>query len=250
MSSPETPLVECSMVMQIGDQVVDAKVRLPASPVRVQDLLPIFYGVANAVVSVAEDSVQAKGAAISCRAGCGACCRQPVPISQSEARFIAALVAEMPEERRQRVLHRFAEVQARLEATGDWDKAREFQQLGGEAQRLEFGLKYFHADIPCPFLEDESCSIHQARPAACREYLVVSPAENCKTPTRETIDMLALPCKPSLTLYCFEDCVGRDRPRYLLLSTALDWAARHADVPQPALRGPQLLENFLRKLTA
>jgi Fe-S-cluster containining protein len=242
-------MVECSMVMQIGDQVVDAKVRLPGGPVRVQDLLPVFYGVTNAVVSVAEDSVKAAGQEISCRAGCGACCRQPVPISQSEARFIANVVAAMPEERRDHVLRRFAEVQARLEATGDWQNAREFQQLGSEAARVEFGLKYFHADIPCPFLEDESCSIHQQRPAACREYLVTTPAENCKTPGPENIRMVGLPRKPSLVLYRFEDCVGGDTPRYLLLSTALDWVARHMDTPQATLPGPKLMENFLRKVS-
>lgn len=249
MSSPDNRLVECSMVMKIGDQVVDAKVRLPKGPVRVQDLLPIFYGVTNAVVSVGEDSVKAAGKEISCRAGCGACCRQPVPISQSEARFIAALVAEMPEERRQHVQQRFADVQAQLEAAGDWEGARDFQQLGSEEARVEFGLKYFHAGIACPFLEEESCSIHQYRPAACREYLVTSPAENCKSPGPETIRMVALARKPSIVLYRFEDCVGHDAPRYLLLSTALDWVARHGDDPQASLPGPQLMENFLRKVS-
>jgi Fe-S-cluster containining protein len=39
--------------------------------------------------------------------------------------------------------------------------------------------------MPCPFLEDESCSIHPDRPLVCREYLVTSPAELCAGPRRK-----------------------------------------------------------------
>ncbi len=42
--------------------------------------------------------------------------------------------------------------------------------------------RYFHLGIACPFLEDESCSIHADRPISCREYLVTSPAVNCADP--------------------------------------------------------------------
>ena len=41
------------------------------------------------------------------------------------------------------------------------------------------------ARIACPFLEDESCSIHPQRPVSCREFLVTSPAENCFAAVRE-----------------------------------------------------------------
>ena len=37
------------------------------------------------------------------------------------------------------------------------------------------GREYFQLGIPCPFLEEESCSIYHDRPITCREYLVTSP---------------------------------------------------------------------------
>ena len=51
-----------------------------------------------------------------------------------------------------------------------------------------------------PVLENESCSIHQARPLACREYLVTSPSEYCSNPSAATVNKIDLLIKPSRTL--------------------------------------------------
>ena len=58
----------------------------------------------NAVVAAAE-----AGKAISCHKGCGACCRQLVPISRTEGERLVTLVDAMPEPRRAAVLARFAD---------------------------------------------------------------------------------------------------------------------------------------------
>src|SRR5260221_92883 len=50
--------------------------------------------------------------------------------------------------------------------------------------------------IACPCLEDESGSIHPDRPMACREYLVTSPAENCRTPRADNIEKVTLEADP------------------------------------------------------
>ena len=64
------------------------------------------------------------------------------------------------------------------------------ERLPAETQR-RLGLEYFKPQIPCPFLEDESCSIYAERPFVCREYLVTSPAENCTTLNEGTIEGVA-----------------------------------------------------------
>ena len=59
------------------------------------------------VVGVAVEDAVAEGETISCKKGCGACCRQLVPISQVEARRIRDLVEAMPEALA--LAHRFSE---------------------------------------------------------------------------------------------------------------------------------------------
>ena len=63
---------------------------------------------------------------------------------------------------------------------------------------------YFALGIPCPFLEEESCSIHPDRPLVCREYLVTSPAELCAGPTQEGVTPVPVP-KVSLAARGLQD---------------------------------------------
>lgn len=109
---------------------------------------------------------------ISCAKGCGACCRQLVPISPPEAFMIADLVAAFPAERRGAVLDRMASIRARLDALGFNEKFRteHFKAVA---------VEYFRLGESCPFLEDEACTIYGDRPFVCREFLVTSPSAFC-----------------------------------------------------------------------
>lgn len=165
---------------------------VPMGEVPMEALLPAFRAAADAIVGHAAARSAADGAPVSCAKGCGACCRQLVPVGPAEARRIAALVEGLPEPRRTEVRRRFADALARLEAAGLLDVLR-----GGvtweSARARDLGIAYFRAGAACPFLEDESCSIYEERPIACREYLVTSPAACCSAPTPETVRTVHLP---------------------------------------------------------
>ena len=180
--------------LTIGDRRLNTKVTVPAGPTQLIDLLPIVDRVADAIVDSAVDEAAQQGRTVSCKKGCGACCRQLVPISEVEARQIRDLVAGFDEPRRSHVLARFAEARRRLEESGLLDKLLARAEWN-EAVFMEIGMAYFHQGIACPFLEEESCSIHLDRPVTCREYLVTSPAANCACPTKDNIEMVALPTK-------------------------------------------------------
>jgi Fe-S-cluster containining protein len=151
------------------------------------DLLTPARELTRQATDAAIAQVVEKGETISCKAGCGACCRQLVSVSTVEAVRLARVVAEMPEPRRSAVRDRFAAAVRRLESVGllDPEHPRGDRSLLAEAlpddaaARTATALKYFAAGVPCPFLEDESCSIHPERPVVCREYHVTSPPEEC-----------------------------------------------------------------------
>jgi Fe-S-cluster containining protein len=48
-------------------------------------------------------------------------------------------------------------------------------------ERLEHGLpeQYFNLNMPCPFLDNNQCLIHDVRPLTCVAYYSVSPLELC-----------------------------------------------------------------------
>jgi Fe-S-cluster containining protein len=219
--------------LKVWDDQVEMEMTLPAGQTRLEGLLPVFQKVADAFVDIAVQRAGAEGRAVSCRKGCGACCRQLVPISEVEARRIGRLVEELPEPRRQEIRTRFERARERLSEAGLLPKLEDRESFA-DGDALSFGRTYFQLGIPCPFLEDESCSIHADRPIACREYLVTSPAANCADPKPGVIDMVELPGKV-WTALARADSAGR-ASRFIAwvpLVLAPDWAAKHPDASEP-----------------
>lgn len=241
------PSATADIRLSIGGEPFHFAITVPTGPARTRDLLPIFRGLAEAVVGVAVRDVERQGQTISCCKGCGACCRQMVPISESEAWALARLVDAMPEPRRSDVRARFAEAFHQLSEAGLPDQLAALPGASGEELR-PIGLAYFRLGIPCPFLEDESCSIHPDRPVACREYLVTSPARECARPTPETVRTVPLPAAVGSAVRALDKQNAASRSGWLPLAFALEWAAAHPD--EPASRpGTELIQEFFKRLT-
>lgn len=210
-------------------------------------LLPVFRALAENIVSVAVSEQEAQGRKITCKKGCGACCRQLVPVSASEARRIRDYMEEMPEPRRAEVKRRFAASREALREAEILPRLSSGEGLSRDELR-SLGLDYFRLGIPCPFLEEESCSIYAERPIACRQYLVTSPAENCAEPTRGVVAVVPLPGRVSSALMRAELSRGDSTDRWLALALAPEWADAHPDLPRPR-PGPELLGDLFEELT-
>jgi Fe-S-cluster containining protein len=244
---PEAGRVPFHIELKAFGQTIDADTSVPNARMRVADLLPILLTFDSAVVSLGADRAESEGKKISCRAGCGACCRQLVPISEAEALYLDELVAAMPAEEQAEVRARFEQA---IEALGEdlIGRLRETSKLKEKDARREIGKEYFARKVPCPFLKDESCSIHPHRPMSCREYLVTSPAANCMAPGPDTIAPVPMPAQLSTILYCFADGEGKAPTRWIPLVLALEWAKCNR-AAQPYYFGPELFGNFLKRVT-
>jgi Fe-S-cluster containining protein len=195
------------VVLKVGGYPVEMELTVPAPPVKPHRMLPIFQQMTNSIVSMSEDAVREAGEEISCKMGCGACCRQPVPIAETEVYQIAALVEDMPEPRRTVIKQRFIDANKHFAEMGWFDRIAELAKRAKPENENYISkdlahetMGYFHEGIACPFLENESCSIHESRPLSCREYLVTSPAENCAKPTAESIEKVPLLLHPSRSM--------------------------------------------------
>jgi Fe-S-cluster containining protein len=235
--------VTAQMVLTLSGVRVGVEITVPTRAVGLGELLPTFGSLAGTIVDQAERVEVAEGRAVSCRKGCGACCRQLVPIAEVEARRLRDLVEALPEPRRSEVLARFAEAGRRLEEAGLRDPILHREHLTRDQAR-SIGMDYFRLGIPCPFLEDESCSIHEVRPIACREYLVTTPAEHCARPSAESVRCVPLPGKASEALRKVGATSGAP---WVPLSLALDWVKDHPDNPPPR-PGPEWVDEFIKHL--
>ncbi len=140
---------------------------------------------------------------------------------------------ELPEPRRTEVRGRFERARERLAEAGLLAKLENPEHFE-EGEVRAFGLAYFHLGIPCPFLEEESCSIHADRPISCREYLVTSPAANCADPKPGAIDRVELAGKVWTALARAGASGPPERVyRWVPLVLAPEWAAAHPDASEP-----------------
>jgi len=236
------PVLEGDFALSISGEAAAFHVEVPDGPTTLEALLPVFQGLSNEIARRAAVKAVSAGERISCRAGCGACCRQAVPVAEAEARHIAALVAAMPEPRRGEIRTRFEAAERRLEETA---LASRMVDMPDGKTVIDVGTSYFRLGVPCPFLEAESCSIHPDRPLRCREHLVTSPAVACAALIPEAIKMAPLAGAPSLAL--FKVGAQHTPAGWLLLTQALSFAERHPE-PSPARPAPTWIGAVVDRL--
>ena len=237
-----------NVTIRIGGHPLSMQMTVPARPVKIRRMLPIFHQMSNLFVGLGIDAAVAEGGTISCKAGCGACCRQPVPIAETEAYQIAEMVGNMPEPRRSEIKKRFDDACEHFKKIGWFEKLDKTVGLDSEERNKLIG-DYFREGIPCPFLENESCSIHKDRPLSCREYLVTSPAEYCADPEANKIQMVNLPTKPSAKLFALTKSENLNPVvNFVPLILSLAWA-KSCDESENEKPGEEWMADFFRELS-
>ncbi|THB76602.1 MAG: hypothetical protein D6B25_09315 [Desulfobulbaceae bacterium] len=137
---------------------------------------------------------------IACRKGCGVCCTQDVMTTSIESDLIIDFVRENSMERW------FVEkLEGHLPGLHHKPTTNEFAQACLSGQDIDPGSGSFSET--CPFLEDDLCSIYEARPFGCRSFFSTTP------------------CKPGSSAAV---------PRFLMSgATAIDQIIEHLDQGSP-----------------
>ena len=239
--------VTAKIDLSVGGRVLGLTIRVPAGPIHPEELLPLYQQLSNALVEASEQDVINEGKTISCRKGCGACCRQLVPITQMEARHLSRLIEAMPEPRRTAVRERFAEARRRLEEAGLLEPLLQPESLS-EEELHEVGRAYLGLRLPCPFLEEESCSIHPDRPLICREYLVTSPPENCAGPVGTPIRKVKIHGRVADAVAEMGGTGSGSRAPWAPLVVAPEWVQGHPD-RTPHRTGPEIVTDLFARLS-
>jgi len=241
--------------LRIGREQVRLSIRIPEAPLSLVDLLPLLNSLTELTTAVAGREAAAAGRPVRCAPGCGACCRQLVPIAPAEAIALRATIAGLEPRHRERVEARFTAATRQFLTSGLTEQLAASDPTGRDrpqvpVSRRRLGLEYFAQAIPCPFLEQESCSIHPHRPLACREYLVASDPSHCARPASDTVAVVELPRRLSQLLLKLGAELAPEQPRWLPLSLALQSACfNEALVAQARQPGPLLFERIIAWLT-
>lgn len=163
--------------------------------------------------------------------------------------MLAELVDEMPEARRSALKERFKRNEAAMSKFGFVDRLEKLRGAAlDEAGQREIAKEYLSLWIDCPFLEDETCSIHADRPAICREFSVTSAPENCWDPFN--LPSTRLPVSVNLTealAHVSSKLLGKPLGA-IPLPLALDWAEEHRELSRRAAPGRKLVNELIKHL--
>lgn len=223
----------------------------PAGFVSITAIVPLSQRLGDEAHALEERDAAAAGETISCKKGCAACCRMLVPVSAPEAFALNELIEQLPEERRHRLLQKVADARRRLEEAGLLDRLNEITESDrpfSDEELQPINQDYYALRMPCPFLEDELCSIYENRPAACRELLVTTPAELCQDLASNPVHPIPVSIRMSTVLGLLWSELTGEAPKLIPLPIALDWAEKHAETEHRVWKGSHLLEHTLEKI--
>jgi Fe-S-cluster containining protein len=235
--------------LTVLDRPIVIEDHVPVGAVRPDELLPFMYHVDNAAIGAAITKSEAAGKHISCKKGCSACCRaQPVPVTPAEAHALARLVETLPEPRRSEVRARFEDRVARAKAAGLFDLLIREVPIEDKDQAHSVAQYYFSLGLSCPFLEDDACSIHPARPFVCRQYLVTSNPALCTDPLANKVEVVPMPVKAAGALLVAAEPVAGRPQMTVPLVVALEYDARHREELDRTGDAELILRRWLAEL--
>jgi Fe-S-cluster containining protein len=223
----------------------------PEGAARLDEILPVFRKMDDAVIDRAIARVEAAGEKVSCAKGCSACCRaQPVPVTPPEAAALWRLVASLPEPRQAQVRAAFANRVARLRAAGLYDTLLYREQSLSREEARDLAHRYFRLGLVCPFLVDDACSIYEDRPFVCRQYLVTSPVPLCSDPLNKPVKPVPMPLRFATgMLTVAEQSFGRTQHTVPLV-LALEYAQAHCEELDCQFDGRETFERFMKALAS
>ena len=229
---------------------ITTAVEVPTGFVPVTAIVPLIRRLGEEAQALEVARLSDAGKTPSCHKGCAACCRMLVPLSAPEAFALREWVASRPTEQQVLIAARFAETKSRLVAQGLWQRLSELCTAPGQPNDgvlEELNREYYALRMPCPFLEEEVCTIYDERPAACRELLVTSPPECCDDLINNPVEPILAPVMVSTVLGLLWQELGKSSTRLIPLPVALEWARSHEQENQQTWKGVELLDGALDK---
>ncbi|MDD4924646.1 MAG: YkgJ family cysteine cluster protein [Dehalococcoidales bacterium] len=120
-----------------------------------------------------EETLTANSETLSCYKGCSRCCSLFIGASVQEAEAIVYYLYQN-EDKLQRFLETYPVWREKVRASGDL-----FRKPTAGDKSIGDLAAYARLKIPCPFLQDDACSIYEVRPFVCAGLIVTTPPEWC-----------------------------------------------------------------------
>ncbi len=167
----------------IAGETMQFRIGVTEEQMKLADIVPLAQLVEKKIIEEVIARIERDGGRVTCRRGCSACCSYLVPVSVPEAFWLREeILAKGQSQRRQMV--RTCLLASRRILKHEPPKLFLSQKPGTPEGLSDVDLIsswYKNLKVACPFLDNEICTIYEARPLACREHFVKGSASVCKS---------------------------------------------------------------------
>ena len=249
--SNHTAVEHFEISLQTPSGEISTAVGVPTSFVPITAILPLMRSLGEEAQVLEQRRLLQDGERVSCEKGCAACCRMLVPISVPEAFALTNTIDRLDQNERNRLLSKLDQAQQQLARAG---MLKQLSSLADSSEPLSdeaiepLNRAYYALRMPCPFLDNETCSIYADRPAACRELAVTSPATECQDMTTQTVQPVPVAVRLSTALSLLWADLTGTAPRLIPLPLAVDLARRHKEEQTNQWTGTELFEKAMDKI--
>lgn len=242
----ETTRIEAQLA--IFDQPMRVSVAVDNHLAGLADVVVLARMLADRIVEATRRNCAVNGLDVPCRCGCAHCCRYLVPMSVPELMLLAREMpmvgaAELPG-----VLARITEAESTLALAGR-PPAPEATLTLSDGTTLNpteaIGHWYWQLGLDCPFLLDDVCLTYPRRPISCRQHLVTSTAEYCRSfqPGKGRIRNVPVDCCHGLALLAAE--LEQSPLESVMLPMAMRWISTNQHRIDRKWPRPVLFGRFL-----
>ncbi len=249
MPSASQPL---NLSMQTISGELEAHVTVPTGFIPITEVVPVVRSLSEQAQGLEVAKVVHSGNDISCKKGCSACCQGiMIPVSPPEALALAQMIDDLPGEHRERIERRLTSTWERLTESGMLGPLQDLAE--SPRQRSDEDIDpinraYYALRLPCVFLENDSCSIYDHRPAACREHMVTSQADLCQNMEKNLVRELPVPFRAGTILAILWSEMFGGPVRLIPLPVAFQWAKKHRPFLSQRWNGLEIFDKALEAM--
>ena len=168
--------------IDIDGEMIQFQIAVTDGRMTLADIVPLAHTVADKIIDVTVAKKERDGDIIPCQRRCAACCSYLVPVSVPEAFWLLKEIFTGPNPQRRKMMRACLLASRRIlkHQPHELFISQKPQTLQGLSELDLLSNWYKNLKLQCPFLDNQICTIYQARPLACKEHMVTGSAKACK----------------------------------------------------------------------
>lgn len=210
--------------IDIDGKMIQFQIGVTDGQMTLADIVPLAHTVVDKIIDVTVAKIESDADIIPCRRRCASCCSYLVPISVPEAFWLPKEIFTGPNPQRRKRMRACLLASRRIlrHQPPKLFINQKLQTPQGPSDMNLISNWYKNLKLQCPFLDNQICTIYQARPLACKEHMVTGSPKACKGGLEKAqVVEIPVPMTDVLALLAAE--IEETEPEAIIMPLLLAW---------------------------